>query len=108
MNNNIDLLTVRDTFKETLDIPSYYIFCQKNDCLFTNNPKYAIIDNIDIYILGNTLFSPNDKINDIIRLCDDNFIYDLLIPITDYDILIINDIIKTLGGVIYEKTTLQY
>lgn len=105
MSSDVDILTVKNTFKEILDIPSYYVFCQKNnDCYNDDNDLYARINNVNIYILGNTFFCPNDKINDIVRVCDNSYIYDLFIPITDYDLLIINDIIKTLGGVIYEKT----
>lgn len=104
MNNCYD---ITEFIRNIFDIPKYYIFKGNSDYYDVDN-LYSIINDINIFIIGNSEFNPKFKVNDIVRICDRTTYYDILIPLDDYNILILNDIIKTLGGVIYEKTALQY
>lgn len=105
MNNSC--YDIAEFFRNIFDVPKYYVF-EGNSGYYDVDNLYSIINDINIFIIGNSEFKPNCKINDIVRICDGSIYYDILIPLDDYNILILNDVIKTLGGVIYEKTTLQY
>lgn len=107
MSNKCKLNLVVDYLRYVLDIPDFYSFLSHSSS-FDGFFLYAVIDDCKIYLRGSDEFKPKMRINDIIRVTDGNLIYDLLISLDDYSILILNDIIKTLGGVIYEKATLQY
>ncbi len=96
---------IAEFIRNIFDIPKYYVFEGNSDYYDVDN-LYSIVNNINIFIIGNSEFNPNHKINDIVRVCDGNTYYDILIPLDNYNMLILNDIIKALGGVIYEKTTL--
>lgn len=105
MNNyNIDIIF--DYFKNILDVPNYYCFKFKYSDVISYD-KYASINCTDIYIISSLSFHPSLKVNDILRLSNSDICYDMLLFFDDYNMLLINDIIKTLGGVIYEKITLQ-
>lgn len=103
MNNSC--YDVAEFIRNIFDIPKYYVFESNSDYYDVDN-LYSIVNDINIFIIGNSEFNPECKINDIVRISDGNIYYDILIPLDDYNMLILNDIIKTLGGVIYEKTTL--
>lgn len=98
---------IAEFIRNIFDVPKYYVFKSNSDYYDVDN-LYSVVNDINIFIIGNSEFKPNCKINDIVRVCDGTIYYDILIPLDDYNILILNDTIKTLGGVIYEKTTLQY
>lgn len=105
MNNTSSCYFIAEFIRNIFDVPKYYVFEGNSDYYNVDN-LYAIVNDINIFIIGNSEFNPNLKINDIIRICDGIIYYDILLPLDDYNMLILNDIIKTLGGVIYEKTTL--
>lgn len=97
------LIDIANYFKHTLDIPDYY-FSQRN---FDKNnydyELYAHINSIDIYIRTPEfkLFNSKAKIiNSMLCITNGIIEYDLLLPIDDYTILIINDVIKYFKGVI--------
>lgn len=97
MNSFYDIVTY---FKEILDIPNYYIFSSdyKSSDFFD---LYGHIGDIDIYIY-NVEFPHNFNctINSRLLLTDNITSYELLLPIDDYTLLVINDIIKYFKGVI--------
>ncbi len=103
--NNIDIELVFDYFKNVLDVPDYYCFHFRADD-FLSYDKYASINNIDITLISNLNFNPSVKVNDVVRISDGKVIYDLLIVFDDYVMLLINDVIKSLGGELYEKNAL--
>lgn len=103
--NNYSCYDIAEFIRNVFDVPKYYIFEGTSDYYDVDN-LYSIINDINIFIIGNSEFNPNLEINDIVRICDGNIYYDILIPLDSYNILILNDIIKTLGGVFYEKATL--
>ena len=103
--NNSSCYSIAEFIRNIFDIPKYYVFEGNSDYYDVDN-LYSIVDDINIFIIGNYEFKPNCKINDIIRISDGTTYYDILIPLDNYNMLILNDIIKTLGGVLYEKTTL--
>ena len=103
--NNFSCDFIAEFIRNIFDIPKYYVFKSNSD-YYNVDDLYSIVNDINIFIIGNSEFNPNCKINDIVRICDGSIYYDILIPLDDYNILILNDVIKTLGGVIYEKTTL--
>ncbi len=103
--NNTSCYFIAEFIRNIFDIPKYYVFESNSDYYDVDN-LYSIVNDINIFIIGNSEFNPNYKINDIVRVCDGNTYYDILIPLDNYNMLILNDVIKTLGGVIYEKTTL--
>lgn len=105
MNNSSSCYSIAEFIRNIFDIPKYYVFEGNSDYYDVDN-LYSIVNDINIFIIGNSEFKPNYKINDIIRISDGIIYYDILIPLDNYNMLILNDIIKTLGGVIYEKTTL--
>ena len=105
MNNSC--YDIAEFIRNIFDIPKYYVF-ESNSSYYDVDNLYSIVNDINIFIIGNSEFNPKFKINDIVRICDGSIYYDILIPLDDYNMLILNDTIKTLGGVIYEKTTLQY
>ena len=105
--NNTSCYFIAEFIRNIFDIPKYYVFESNSDYYDVDNLQ-SIVNDINIFIIGNYEFNPNYKINDIVRVCDGNTYYDILIPLDNYNMLILNDVIKTLGGVIYEKTTLQY
>ena len=105
MNNSC--YDIAEFIRNIFDVPKYYVFKSNSDYYDVDN-LYSIVNDINIFIIGNSEFNPKCKINDIVRICDGTIYYDILIPLDDYNILILNDTIKTLGGVIYEKTTLQH
>lgn len=104
MSNN-SCYDIAEFIRNIFDVPKYYIFKGNSDYYDVDN-LYSIVNNVNIFIIGNSEFKPNCKINDIVRVCDGITYYDILIPLDDYNMLILNDTIKTLGGVLYEKTTL--
>lgn len=87
-------------FKEILDIPNYYIISSnyKPSDFFD---LYGHIGNIDIYIY-NVEFPHNFEcvINSRLLLTNNVTSYELLLPIDDYTLLVIDDIIKHFKGVI--------
>lgn len=107
-----DIKEIANYFSEILNIPSYYNFCidlNKDPKGKSGMPdlfsKYAIINDINIYICQKDVpycFLKDDKtvINSHIFLNNSDFEYELLTPIDDYILLIINDIIKYFKGVI--------
>lgn len=105
--NNSSCYSIAEFIRNIFDIPKYYVF-EGNSNYYDVDNLYSIVNDINIFIIGNSEFNPNCKINDIVRICDGSIYYDILIPLDDYNMLILNDIIKTLGGVIYEKTTLLH
>ena len=105
MSNTYSCYFIAEFIRNIFDIPKYYVF-ESNSNYYNIDNLYAIVNDINIFIIGNSEFNPNHKINDIIRVSDGNIYYDILLPLDDYNMLILNDTIKTLGGVIYEKTTL--
>uniref|UniRef100_A0AAU8B0Z0 Uncharacterized protein n=1 Tax=Dulem virus 204 TaxID=3145681 RepID=A0AAU8B0Z0_9VIRU len=111
MNNNITIDEVFNYFKEVLGIPSYYIFSYpKTDyCPDISAEKthpeldfelYAHINDISIYIIYHDirLFKHNKIINSRLILINDDIKYELLTPIDDFTILVIDDIIKFFKG----------
>lgn len=94
-----DLYSIVSYFKNILDVPSYYII-ESNYRPSDVFSLYGHIGNIDIYIYN--LEVPNCFVNDIInsRLLFTNGIisYELLLPIDNYTLLVINDIIKYFKG----------
>lgn len=102
MNNCYD---VAEFIRNVFDVPRYYIF-EGNSNYYDIDNLHSTVNDINIFIIGNSEFSPKFKVNDIVRICDGITYYDILIPLDDYNMLILNDTIKTLGGVLYEKTTL--
>lgn len=101
--NNID--TIVDTFKNILDIPAYYIFQSNyNSDTVGIFDFYGHINNIKIYIITCNVsvnFMKSDHlINSSILITDGDISYKLLLPIDDFTLLVINDIIKSFGGVI--------
>lgn len=101
MNNNITINKVFSYFKNLLDIPDYYCFYNNpTDVSIYDYELYAHINNIHIYIISPKfhLFNLSSTVNSRIIFKDDNDIYELLVNIDDYIILIINDIIKYFGG----------
>lgn len=105
MSNSSSCYFIAEFIRNIFDVPKYYVFEGNSDYYNVDN-LYAIVNDINIFIIGNSEFNPNLKINDIVRICDGIIYYDILVPLDNYNMLILNDIIKTLGGVIYEKTTL--
>lgn len=103
--SNTSCYDIAEFIRNIFDIPKYYVFESNSDYYDVDN-LYSIVNDINIFIIGNSEFKPNHRINDIIRISDGSICYDILIPLDNYNMLILNDIIKTLGGVIYEKTTL--
>ena len=103
--SNSSCYSIAEFIRNVFDIPKYYIF-KGNSGYYDVDNLYSIVNDINIFIIGNSEFNPNCKINDIIRVSDGTTYYDILIPLDDYNMLILNDVVKTLGGVIYEKTTL--
>ncbi len=103
MNNSC--YDVAEFIRNIFDVPKYYIF-ESNSNYYDVDNLYSTINDINIFIIGNSEFNPKCKINDIVRVSDGITYFDILIPLDDYNILILNDIVKTLGGVTYEKTTL--
>ena len=105
MNNSC--YDIAEFIRNIFDIPKYYFF-ESNSNYYDVDNLYSTVNDINIFIIGNSEFNPKCKINDIVRVSDGSIYYDILIPLDDYNILILNDVIKTLGGVLYEKTTLQH
>lgn len=105
-----DIKEVFQYFYEILDIPPYYRFTQPIQPGFTyyffDYEIYAHIDNICICLLSPefNLFKHKDTVvNDRIVLYDNlnrDMCYELLYTIDTYSLLVIDDIIKTLGGVL--------
>lgn len=108
--NMSDIKEVFQYFYEILDIPPYYRFTQPIQPGFTyyffDYELYAHIDNVCISLLSPefNLFNHKDTVvNDRIILYDNlnrDMCYELLYAIDTYSLLIIDDIIKTLGGVL--------
>lgn len=107
--NMSDIKEVFQYFYEILDIPPYYRFVQTIQPGFTyyffDYEIYAHIDNVCICLLSPefNLFNHKDTVvNDKIILYDNlnrDMCYELLYVIDTYSLLVIDDIIKTLGGV---------
>lgn len=105
-----DIKEVFQYFYEILDIPPYYRFVQSIQpgfvYYFFDYEIYAHIDNICICLLSpefNLFYKKNSVVNDRIVLYDNlnrDMCYELLYAIDTYSLLIIDDIIKTLGGVL--------
>ncbi len=105
MNSVINPYYVSEFFRNIFDVPDYYIFhgtCSINDA----DATLGSIGVVNILLNDSLEFKSNEMINSIIRITDFNEYYDLLFSIDDFVMLIINDTIKTLGGVIYEKDAL--
>lgn len=113
MNNTLVIDEVFNYFKEILDIPSYYTYSypktdfRQNISIEKTHPCldfefYATIDNIKVYLVNPDfkLFKHNTLINSRLVLIDDNIKYELLTPVDDFTILVINDIIKHFGGIL--------
>lgn len=108
--NMSDIKEVFQFFYEILDIPPYYRFVQAIQpgfsYYFFDYEIYAHIDNICICLLApefNLFYNKNTVVNDRIILYDNlnrDMCYELLYAIDTYSLLIIDDIIKTLGGVL--------
>ena len=103
--NNYSCYFIAEFIGNIFDITNYFVFVGYSGFFGVNDLFWEVAD-INIFIIGNSEFNPNCKINDIIRVCDGSIYYDILLPLDNYNMLILNDIIKTLGGVIYEKATL--
>lgn len=103
--SNSSCYSIAEFIRNIFDVPKYYFF-EGNSGYYDVDNLYSIVNDINIFIIGNSEFKPDCKINDIVRVSDGSIYYDIFIPLDDYNILILNDIIKTLGGVLYEKTTL--
>lgn len=101
--SNPSLYEVYNFFREVLDIPKYYCCSHNTDTVKYrfDYELYAYIGNISIYIISPQFqqFSLKTRINSRILICNDVSCYELLMDITDYDILIIDDIIKNFKGV---------
>lgn len=108
--NMSDIKEVFQYFYEILDIPPYYRFVQTIQPGFTyyffDYEIYAHIDNVCISLLApefNLFYHKDTVVNDRIILYDNlnrDMCYELLYVIDTYSLLIIDDIIKTLGGVL--------
>lgn len=111
MSDNIDSLYIYKYFAETLDVPYYYRFLTNiqthpNLCLKPSGyDLYAHINDICIYISSIPdyyvrLLESDTLINNNLIFIDKNYCYELLLPIDNYILLVINDIIKYFKGVI--------
>lgn len=108
--NMSDVKEVFQYFYEILDIPPYYRFVQTIQpgfsYYFFDYEIYAHIDNIYIHLLSpefNLFYKKDTVVNDRIVLYDNlnrDMCYELLYAIDTYSLLIIDDIIKNLGGVL--------
>lgn len=101
MNNDITIDKVFFYFKNILDIPDYYCFYNNpNNISIYDFELYAHINNIKIYIISPKyqLFNLSSTVNSRIIFKSDNDIYEFLISIDDYTMLIIDDLIKFFGG----------
>lgn len=104
-----DLKKVVEYFTEILEIPNYYTFKTH----YSDTSMYDLvgsIDNINVYVLVSTEFCPemNFNVNDRIMITDNIDYITFFLKLDTFIGLIIEDIIKTLGGVLNEKTTLLY
>lgn len=106
MNSLSDIVSY---FKNILDVPEYYVI-QSN---FRDNSLYifdcyARIGNIDIYIYTYipSFRHNNAIINDRLVITNGIIQYELLLPIDNFVISVINDIIKYFEGEFYEKKPL--
>lgn len=105
-----DIKEVFQYFYEVLDIPHYYRYSKTlqpgTSYYLFDYEIYAHIDNICICLISpefNLFYHKNTVVNDRIVLYDNlnrDMCYELLYPIDTYSLLIIDDIIKTLGGVL--------
>ncbi len=100
-----DIRTIVDYFKNILDVPNYYFY--QSDPTFSILgifDLYAHIGNVKIYLtetnLGYHILKSDVVINNSIVITDDVIQFRLLLPIDDYCLLVINDIIKSFGGII--------
>lgn len=115
--NNVNIFDVVKYFVEIFDIPPYYRY-QTNIKQLPNLKSrlisvfdlYAYIGDINIYITENippsSLNYKEFTINTRLFICNDEYEFELLFPIDDFQLLIVDDIIKTFQGVIYEKKSL--
>lgn len=100
-----DLVFISDFIINILDIPPYYVFKGEfNNDILSKYDLYATIGNISIYFytpfVSYQLLKNDIIINNHILITDEKNYYELLTPVDDYNLLIIDDVIKTFEGVI--------
>lgn len=102
-----DLKEICDYFAEVLDVPGYYIFKTHYSDVDMYEPL-GTISYVKVYYLGSEYFNPkiNFNVNDKILITDGVDFVTFFLKLDDFILLIAKDIIKTLGGVLYDKDAL--
>ena len=70
MSNSSSCYSIAEFIRNIFDVPKYYVFEGNSDYYDVDN-LYSIVNDINIFIIGNSEFNPNCKINDIVRICEE-------------------------------------
>ena len=76
--NNLSCYSIAEFIRNIFDVLKYYVF-EGNSNYYDVDNLYSIVNDINIFIIGNSEFNPNCNINDIVRICDGNIYYDIII-----------------------------